>query len=254
MWSSSPSVRTIPWIGEERRPRGHNSGHRASWVVTSGVALTRYHVAPSGEKASEDWVSGGRRPARARWQLRQAQFHWGTPPPAAMPRRRTFTEESERPAVLPCPVPAPLWTRRHLFRVHISRNFRAERDLLRLWLHPHSLPTSPGMPRGARLVFLLCRIPGLLSGGGLVLSLAPGDGSLRREEGRHTPAAGGRGGGGRAGRGEGGRGLSSCSSSGAPPPVGPLGRPTRAPLSAMSSAATWRSSMRNATGSRDASE
>lgn len=39
--------------------------------------------------ATEDWVRVDTRPSLASWQFGHAQFHWGKPPPAAVPRRRT---------------------------------------------------------------------------------------------------------------------------------------------------------------------
>jgi hypothetical protein len=39
--------------------------------------------------ATLDWVLDGIFPARAAAQFGQAQFHWGKPPPAAVPNKTT---------------------------------------------------------------------------------------------------------------------------------------------------------------------
>src|ERR1700683_4315912 len=62
---------------------------RASWWRTSGDALIRNHRTPSGLTAIDDCDRGCTRPgsARAVRQVGHQQFHWGTAPPAAVPRR-----------------------------------------------------------------------------------------------------------------------------------------------------------------------
>src|SRR6516162_6085954 len=131
-------------MGVERTSAGGwSSGHRASCAPTSWVALMRYQVAPSAQKASEHCVIGERDRWRAAWQLSHRQFHCGRPPPAAAPirRRRIVRMEMLRAG---CPVQALArdW-QRLLPRVHVRRDFRAKRDLLELRLHPHP-PTPPG--------------------------------------------------------------------------------------------------------------
>jgi hypothetical protein len=64
---------------------------------TSGEAFSRNQRFPSALTAADDWV------LRRAWTLRertpaqflQAQFHWGNPPPAAVPSKRTFIESSD---------------------------------------------------------------------------------------------------------------------------------------------------------------
>jgi hypothetical protein len=72
-------------------------GSRASWSRTSGEALRRNQCFPSTLIAAEDWVrcladEGSRRATRHEGHQ---QFHWGKPPPAAVPRRITCTYEKE---------------------------------------------------------------------------------------------------------------------------------------------------------------
>src|SRR6185437_3758362 len=56
-------------------------------------ALHRNQCVPSALTAIEDCVRGCARPgmSRAARQVGHQQFHWGNPPPAALPRRRTCT-------------------------------------------------------------------------------------------------------------------------------------------------------------------
>src|SRR6201987_1178898 len=64
----------------------------------SGEALTDAHRRSSAPvTAIEDWVLGRARrvPLRTPEQLRQLQFHWGKPPPAADPSTRIFTGLTE---------------------------------------------------------------------------------------------------------------------------------------------------------------
>src|ERR1700688_1493164 len=70
---------------------GHNSGVAMSCVLRSGEALSRNQTLELVVKASWVWLRARpwNFPALTRWQLTQAQFHWGKPPPAAEPR--TFT-------------------------------------------------------------------------------------------------------------------------------------------------------------------
>ena len=94
-------------MGVERiSAAGWSSGHRASCAPTSEVALMRYQVAPSAQKASEHWVIGERNRFRAAWQFSHRLFHCGRPPPAAAPikRRRIGRLEILRAG---CPVEAP---------------------------------------------------------------------------------------------------------------------------------------------------
>jgi len=65
-----------------------------SWAVMSGEALTSTHATSSlPATAIEDWVRALARrvPWRKPAQLRQLQFHWGKPPPAADPSTLIFT-------------------------------------------------------------------------------------------------------------------------------------------------------------------
>ena len=66
---------------------------RASWSRTSGDALSRNQRSPSALTAADDWVRGMARrgSVRAARQEGHQQFHWGNPPPAAVPRRTTCT-------------------------------------------------------------------------------------------------------------------------------------------------------------------
>src|SRR6202140_4984595 len=70
---------------------GDNSGAAMICVLRSGEALRRNQTLELVVKASWVWLRARPRnfPALTLWQLAQAQFHWGKPPPAAEPR--TFT-------------------------------------------------------------------------------------------------------------------------------------------------------------------
>ena len=93
VWSSSASVRTTPSIGTWRIPRGSGPGIRASCACTSGEALSRNQRRPSALTAAEDWLRGRARAGsrRAIRQVGHQQFHWGNPPPAAVPSKMTCT-------------------------------------------------------------------------------------------------------------------------------------------------------------------
>jgi hypothetical protein len=66
---------------------GCNAGVARIWLKISGDALNRIQFTLSAETAIDDWVRGTARivPFRAPLQLKQLQFHWGKPPPAAAP-------------------------------------------------------------------------------------------------------------------------------------------------------------------------
>src|SRR5580704_1902233 len=95
VWSSSASVSMTASIGTCRyvplagmTPR---ISHR-SWSLTSGDALHRYHRSPSALTAIDDCDLGCARAgvSRATLHVGQKQFHWGNPPPAAVPSRTTL--------------------------------------------------------------------------------------------------------------------------------------------------------------------
>src|SRR5580704_15428175 len=69
--------------------RGCERGTRSSCTRKSGEAFNRNQARPSALTATDDWVRGVTRvePARASRQFEQLQFHWGSPPPAAVPKR-----------------------------------------------------------------------------------------------------------------------------------------------------------------------
>ena len=72
-----------------RRRAGWSSGVALICCRMSGEALSRAQSAlPSAATQIDDWVRGRARtlPLRTPVQLRQLQFHWGKPPPAAAPR------------------------------------------------------------------------------------------------------------------------------------------------------------------------
>src|SRR4029079_17626877 len=81
-------------------PGGGAASKRPSCACTSGDALRRNQRAPSALTAAEDWVRGCAREGsrRATRQEGHQQFHWGKPPPAALPRRTICTENNEGPA------------------------------------------------------------------------------------------------------------------------------------------------------------
>ena len=93
VWSSSASVKTMPSTGTWRTPAGAGEGRRPSCSRTSGEAFSRNQRAPSALTATEDWLRGTARlgSARATRQGGHQQFHWGKPPPAAVPRRTICT-------------------------------------------------------------------------------------------------------------------------------------------------------------------
>src|ERR1700722_13189292 len=84
-----------PSIGTARMTPGPGVGSRAvrrwSWSLTSGELLQRNQRRPSALTAIEDWERGRARAgaSRATRQVGHQQFHWGKPPPAAVPRRMT---------------------------------------------------------------------------------------------------------------------------------------------------------------------
>src|ERR1700722_1838551 len=90
-WSTSALVRKTPEMGELRGELG--LGAKTAWVRIcsgkSGDALMRNQLPDPSPTATEDWVWGRRKPLLACWQLAQAQFHCGRPPPAATPNSRT---------------------------------------------------------------------------------------------------------------------------------------------------------------------
>src|SRR5580704_13181248 len=76
---------------------GCRSGLALSCARMSGEALTSAQAWGSVPRTTiEDWVRACVRnePRRTPVQLRQLQFHWGKPPPAADPRTRIFTIRS----------------------------------------------------------------------------------------------------------------------------------------------------------------
>src|SRR5258708_3913178 len=82
-------------------PPGWSGGKTSICARRSGEALMRNQRRSSALIATLDWVRRGMEPARAAAQLRQAQFHWGNPPPAALPMRQTriaLSWRSEAPA------------------------------------------------------------------------------------------------------------------------------------------------------------
>ena len=56
----------------------------------SGEQLSRYQSAPSALTATQSWVRDGQVPDVHEHRA-HAQFHWGHPPPAAVPSTTTFT-------------------------------------------------------------------------------------------------------------------------------------------------------------------
>src|SRR5215831_14414917 len=111
VWSICPSTSTMPSIALSRVVRSPcRAGLACSCARMSGEALTSAQLVLSGpHTAIEDWVRATVRsvPARSPEQLRQLQFHWGKPPPAADPRTRILTAPQARwaqgqAAVAPC--------------------------------------------------------------------------------------------------------------------------------------------------------
>jgi hypothetical protein len=68
---------------------GWSGGKVSICARRSGEALTRNQWSPSALSATLDCVRAGISPRRAARQFAQAQFHCGSPPPAAVPRSRT---------------------------------------------------------------------------------------------------------------------------------------------------------------------
>src|SRR5207249_7505993 len=100
VWSISPSVRTTARTGVAREPDGGQSGRwAASCVRRSGEAFRRIQRSPSALTATDDCVRL-RLLCRASVQLRQPQFHCGTPPPAAEPRMMTRIRSEEHTSEL----------------------------------------------------------------------------------------------------------------------------------------------------------
>ena len=81
-----------------RSAEGASSGVARICARRSGEAPTRTQMRSSDENAICVCVRGRARsvPARSPPQLRQAQFHWGKPPPAAEPRILSFTKRFSR--------------------------------------------------------------------------------------------------------------------------------------------------------------
>src|SRR5262245_9627108 len=77
-----------------QRPPFSSVGPRVGKVKiccrTSGETFSKNHAPPSALTATDDCVRGrtSGEPARTAAQLKQRQFHCGTPPPAAEPRMR----------------------------------------------------------------------------------------------------------------------------------------------------------------------
>ena len=94
VWSISASVTRTPSIGTCRIVEGVSSARsQRNWSRTSGDAFRRNHRRPSPLTAAEDCVRGWAAEGlvRATRQRGHQQFHWGNPPPAALPSRRTCT-------------------------------------------------------------------------------------------------------------------------------------------------------------------
>ena len=86
--SSTPAIEV-----DRTLPRGANGGNDAICAWRSGGALIRNQSRSFPEIAMHSSRRGRARrvPWRSPSQLGHAQFHCGKPPPAAVPRRRTFT-------------------------------------------------------------------------------------------------------------------------------------------------------------------
>ncbi len=92
VWSISASVTRTPSIGTCRIVKGVSSVRtQRNCSRTSGEAFRRNHRHPSTLMAAEDCVRGWAPEGseRATRQQGHQQFHWGKPPPAALPSRRT---------------------------------------------------------------------------------------------------------------------------------------------------------------------
>lgn len=87
MWSSSASVSRTLRNGVSRGPGpARKTGVARICARMSGEAFSRCQACPSALKATLSWVRAG----AVEVQWRQAQFHCGKPPPAAVPSRITF--------------------------------------------------------------------------------------------------------------------------------------------------------------------
>ncbi|MCY1305526.1 hypothetical protein D9M70_553340 [compost metagenome] len=86
IWLSSRMIAAMP-VSRGRRA-GCSGGKASSWARMSGEALHSTQSMPLALMAMDDCVRGWARtlPLRTPRQLRQLQFHWGKPPPAAEPR------------------------------------------------------------------------------------------------------------------------------------------------------------------------
>ncbi|MCY1177412.1 hypothetical protein D9M73_177190 [compost metagenome] len=159
-WSIWLSSRMIAAIAESRRRRaGCNAGKAASWARMSGEALQRIQFTPSSDRAMDDWVRGwaATLPSRTPRQLRQLQFHWGKPPPAAEPRILMCMG-------LPRGLKAPAGPGRNGSAVgEVQGHFEAKAQVGKARLGPHgsvlflvgrSIPASPVKHpgRGARMI------------------------------------------------------------------------------------------------------
>ena len=85
VWSRSASLSTTASIGDRRVGGG---GWHLKWISCdrrSGDAFTNTQRRPSALIAALHWVRGSISPLRAASHWRHAQFHCGTPPPAADP-------------------------------------------------------------------------------------------------------------------------------------------------------------------------
>src|ERR1019366_5529000 len=93
-WSRSALVRSTPSMEVPRTwsGGGKSLGKASIWWRISGEALRRNQDLPSALTVAEDWERGDvpGRPERASRQRAQLQFHWGKPPPAAVPSKRTY--------------------------------------------------------------------------------------------------------------------------------------------------------------------
>src|SRR5579862_3334 len=117
-----------------------SAGLARSCARMSGEALMSTHSPPARAlTAIEDWVRARARsvPARRPAQLRQLQFHWGKPPPAADPSTRILTThrnqagEAGRTPGRPGSAPGD-----------VHRDFHAETHVDR----PRSFPTHADAP------------------------------------------------------------------------------------------------------------
>src|SRR5438067_9381047 len=108
----------------------------------SGEQFTKLHALPSRDTAMLAWVRRTTRASRAHAsaQIRQRQFHCGTPPPAADPRITIFTAK-----VVPRPWAQPQRGQRSDLGWEIVVDLEADTDLSYLRFAPaHSNPPSQG--------------------------------------------------------------------------------------------------------------